>query len=118
MHSAGVYDFRLVALSVIVAALASFTALDLAGRIRAAVNWSRYAWLAAAAVAMGGGIWSMHFIGMLAFSMPGMMVSYDFGLTLLSLALPIAVTAFGFFVAIQRDTRWVGLVLSGMLMGI
>lgn len=54
---------------------------------------------------MGGGIWSMHFIGMLIFSVPGMMVSYDFGLTLLSLALPIAVTAFGFVVAIQPDTR-------------
>jgi len=117
MHSLGSYDLRLVALSIVVAALASFTALDLAGRIRAARNWSRYAWLAAAALAMGGGIWSMHFIGMLAFSMPGMMVSYDFGLTLLSLALPIAVTAFGFVVAIQPDTRWVGLLLSGIFMG-
>src|SRR5882757_3016405 len=117
MHFAGAYDLRLVTLSVVVAALASLTALDLAGRIRAASNWTRYAWLAAAAVAMGGGIWSMHFIGMLAFSMPGMMVSYDFGLTLLSLALPIAVTAFGFVVAIQPDTRWVGLLLSGIVMG-
>jgi len=117
MHSAGTYDLRLVALSIIVAALASFTALDLASRIRAALNWSRYAWLAAAALAMGGGIWSMHFIGMLAFSMPGMMVDYDVGLTLLSLALPIGVTAFGFVVAIQPDTRWVGLLLSGIFMG-
>jgi len=117
MHSVGTYDLRLVALSIVVAALASFTALDLAGRIRAALNWTRYAWLAAAALAMGGGIWSMHFIGMLAFSMPGMMVDYDFGLTLLSLALPIAVTAFGFVVAIQPDTRWVGLLLSGIFMG-
>jgi PAS domain S-box-containing protein len=117
MHSLGTYDLRLVALSIVVAALASFTALDLAGRVRAASHWTRYAWLAAAALAMGGGIWSMHFIGMLAFSMPGMMVDYDFGLTLLSLALPIAVTAFGFVVAIQPDTRWVGLLLSGIVMG-
>jgi PAS domain S-box-containing protein len=117
MHSAGTYDLSLVALSIVVAALASFTALDLAGRIRTASNWTRYAWLAAAALAMGGGIWSMHFIGMLAFSMPGMMVSYDFGLTLLSLVIPIAVTAFGFVVAIQPDTRWVGLLLSGIVMG-
>jgi PAS domain S-box-containing protein len=117
MHSAGTYDLSLVALSIVVAALASFTALDLAGRIRTASNWIRYAWLAAAALAMGGGIWSMHFIGMLAFSMPGMMVSYDFGLTLLSLGIPIAVTAFGFVVAIQPDTRWVGLLLSGIVMG-
>jgi len=117
MHAAGRYDLSLVALSVVVAVLASFTALDLAGRIRSASHWTRYAWLAAAALAMGGGIWSMHFIGMLAFSMPGMLVSYDFGLTLLSLAIPIAVTAFGFVVAIQPDTRWVGLLLSGIMMG-
>src|SRR5260370_42573496 len=65
---------------------------------------------------MGGGIWSMHFIGMLAFSLPGMEVGYDWALTLLSLLLPIAVTAFGFFVAVQPGTGWVGQLLSGLVM--
>ncbi len=48
MHSLGSYDLRLVALSIVMAALACFTALDLAGRIRAALGWTRYAWPAAA----------------------------------------------------------------------
>src|SRR5260370_11011568 len=67
---------------------------------------------------MGGGIWSMHFIGMLAFSLPGMEVGYDWALPLLSLLLPIAVTAFGFFVAVQPGTGWVGQLLSGLVMGL
>src|SRR5713226_10542331 len=92
----GTYDPYLVALSILVACVASYTALDIGGRIRGSRRWARLAWLATAAMAMGGGIWSMHFIGMLAFFMP-MPVSYDFGLTLLSLVVAMVVTGFGFF---------------------
>ena len=56
-------------------AVASYTALSLANRIRASHGWMRRLWLTAAAVALGGGIWSMHFVAMLAFSMPGMSMS-------------------------------------------
>src|SRR6266436_6763280 len=80
----GSFDLALVILSVVIATVASYTALDLAGRIRASTGRARRAWLAAAAVAMGGGIWSMHFVAMLAFLMP-MPVAYDVGLTALSL---------------------------------
>ena len=73
---AGTYDLHLVALSFMVACFASYTALDLAGRIRASRGWIRGAWLATAAISMGGGIWSMHFIAMLAFVMP-MAVTFD-----------------------------------------
>src|SRR5579864_5898927 len=96
MTIAGTYDPYLVALSISVACLASYTALDLGGRIRGSRRWARLAWLATAATAMGGGIWSMHFIGMLAFIMP-MAVRYDVVLTLLSLIVAIGVTGFGFF---------------------
>jgi NO-binding membrane sensor protein with MHYT domain len=88
----GTHDITLVALSVLIATAASYTALDLAGRIRECSGWACAAWLATAAVAMGGGIWSMHFVAMLAFSMPGMEVSYDLGLTLVSLVVPIFAT--------------------------
>ena len=67
MTVAGTYNPYLVALSFAVACFASYTALDLGGRIRASHGWARRAWLATAALAMGGGIWSMHFIAMLAF---------------------------------------------------
>ncbi len=66
----GTYDPYLVALSILVAALASYTALDLGGRVAAARGIARRVWLAAAAITMGGGIWSMHFVAMLAFIMP------------------------------------------------
>ena len=76
-HHTTFHDPVLVALSILIAALASYTALDLATRMRAASGRASRAWLAAAAIAMGGGIWSMHFVGMLAFSLPGIEVSYD-----------------------------------------
>ena len=72
----GTYDPYLVALSILVAAFASYTALDLGGRVAAARGLARRVWLVAAAITMGGGIWSMHFVAMLAFIMPTPM-SYE-----------------------------------------
>ncbi|KAA2234851.1 MHYT domain-containing protein [Salinarimonas soli] len=118
MTHAGAHDGTLVALSILIATLASFTALDLASRIQASSGWAQRAWLATAAVAMGGGIWSMHFVAMLAFSLPGVEVTYDLPLTLFSLALPIVVTAFGFTVANRRGATPVTLALSGLVMGL
>ena len=113
----GTYDPYLVTLSFAVACLASYTALDLGGRIRVWRGWARLAWLATAAIAMGGGIWSMHFIAMLAFFMP-MPVSYDLGLTVLSLVVAIGVTGFGFFTIGTRQETALGFILSGIFMGI
>jgi len=73
----GSYHAGLVALSVVVATLAAFVALSISGRIVAADTvGARWAWASAGATAMGGGIWGMHFIGMLAFTLP-CGVSYD-----------------------------------------
>ena len=105
----------LVALSILIAALASYTALDLATRMRAASGPASLGWLGAAAVAMGGGIWSMHFVAMLAFSLPGMDVSYDPLLTVLSLTVPILVAAAAFVVVSQRPNA---LVVAGIAMGL
>ena len=102
------YDLRFVVLSVLIAIFASYTALDLGDR--ASIGWGR---IAAAAITLGGGIWSMHFIAMLAFQMP-IPVSYDITLTVLSLLLAIAVTAIGFTV-VSRTERY--LFISGIVMG-
>lgn len=103
----GVHDSYLVFLSIAVAVIASFTALSLAGRIKASRDRSRRIWLAAAATALGGGIWSMHFVAMLAFSLPGMAMSYDPGPTLLSLAIAIGFTAAGFAVTNWKSpSKW------------
>ena len=66
----GTHDPYLVALSILVASFASYTALDLSGHVGAARGFARSVWLVAAAITMGGGIWSMHFVAMLAFVMP------------------------------------------------
>lgn len=104
-----------VALSVIIACLGSWTALDLFRRVRAHVGTWRGAWLLAASIAMGLSIWAMHFIAMLGFN-PGAETRYDIGLTVLSLLLAIVVTALAFFSAARGDLR--RLLLSGMGMGI
>ncbi|MBK3395185.1 MULTISPECIES: MHYT domain-containing protein [Methylobacterium] len=99
MAHAGLHDPALVGLSVAIAMLAAFVALDLADRMKAAAGWARRAWLMAAALVLGGGVWSMHFVAMLAFRLPGIEITYDLGLTLLSLAVPVAVTALGLSIA-------------------
>ncbi|MGY4361132.1 NO-binding membrane sensor protein with MHYT domain [Bradyrhizobium sp. i1.7.7] len=114
-HHTASHDPVLVALSILIAALASYTALDLATRMRAASGRARPAWLAAAATAMGGGIWSMHFVGMLAFRLPGVEISYDPFLTFLSLVVPIVVAAAAFAVVGRRPQA---LLVSGLAMGL
>jgi NO-binding membrane sensor protein with MHYT domain/signal transduction histidine kinase len=64
------YNISLVCLSIVVAMVASYTALDLAGRVRATQGRVQMGWLLSGATTMGLGIWSMHFIGMLAFRLP------------------------------------------------
>jgi NO-binding membrane sensor protein with MHYT domain len=113
----GTYHPYLVALSILVASLASYTALDLGGHVRVARGLARSAWLVAAAITMGGGIWSMHFIGMLAFVMPVPM-SYDIELTIFSLVVAIVVTGGGFYVISRRGASPLRLVLSGIFMGL
>lgn len=103
-----------VALSMVIACLGSWTALDLFRRVHAHVGTWRGAWLLASAVAMGLSIWAMHFIAMLGFS-PGAEVRYDVPRTLLSLLLAIVATAFAFFSATEHNLR--RLIVSGVGMG-
>jgi NO-binding membrane sensor protein with MHYT domain len=113
----GTHDPYLVALSILVASFASYTALDLSGHVGAAWGFARRMWLVAAAITMGGGIWSMHFVAMLAFIMP-IPMSYDIGLTTLSLVVAIVVTGGGFYVISRQSGSPLRLVLSGIFMGL
>ncbi|MFJ7438393.1 MHYT domain-containing protein [Methylorubrum thiocyanatum] len=111
------YNPALVALSLAIAVLASYTALDLGGRVRGTASRLRWAWLLGAALAMGGGIWSMHFVGMLAFEM-GLPAAYDVGHTLLSLVIAIGVTGAALaWLGRSRAGRW-DVLLAGPVMGI
>src|SRR5437899_13025447 len=100
---AGSYDYLLVALSVIIAVLASYAALDLAGRVTSARGKARLVWLSGGAIAMGFGIWSMHYIGMLAFRFP-VPVQYDLPTALLSLMAAISASAVA-LVVVNRHAR-------------
>ncbi|MHC1481624.1 putative bifunctional diguanylate cyclase/phosphodiesterase [Frateuria aurantia] len=98
----------LVVLSLLVAALASYTTLDVSGRIVALRDTRRRQWwLGGGALAMGSGIWAMHFVGMLAFSLP-IRLAYDPWITMLSLCLAIAVSYFALRVIVRPDLplRW------------
>lgn len=86
------YSLALVALSLGIATIASFTALDLAGRVRASKGVVRHLWLLGGAFAMGTGIWAMHFIGMLAMKM-ATGPAYNLPLTLVSLVAAILSSA-------------------------
>src|SRR6202140_1228704 len=113
----GTYDPYLVALSILIACFASYTPLDLSAHVGPAWGFARRVWLVAAALTMGGGIWSMHFVAMLAFIMP-MPMSYDIGLTTLSLVVAIFVTGGGFYVISRQNASPLRLVLSGIFMGL
>lgn len=106
------WDWRLVVLSYFVAALASYTALDLADRvIKTSRPASRRAWLASGALVMGIGIWAMHFTGMLAFQTSAA-VSYDVGLSALSALVAVAAAGVALF-AVSRPTLSAGKLLAG-----
>jgi PAS domain S-box-containing protein len=89
----GTFDPALVILSYIIAALASYAALSLASHQRSSSAALRHYWLIGGATAMGLGIWSMHFVGMLAFHMP-IETNYDLKDTALSLLIAVAVSGF------------------------
>src|SRR5712675_3328341 len=113
----GTHNPYIVALSILVACVASYTALDLSGHVGPARGFARRVWLVAAALTMGGGIWSMHFVAMLAFIMP-IPMSYDIGLTTLSLVVAMVVTGGGFYVISRHSGPPLRLVLSGIFMGL
>jgi diguanylate cyclase (GGDEF)-like protein len=113
----GTYSYWLVLLSVLVATLASYAALDLASRITAAKGRSAKFWLLGGAFSMGTGIWSMHFIGMLAFSLP-IPMGYDVPITLLSMLIAVVVSGFALFVVSRATLTARNLLIGGVLMGL
>ena len=110
------YDYRLVVLSVVIAIFASYAALDLAGRTTAASGRTRLAWLVGGATAMGVGIWSMHYIGMLAFSLL-VPVLYDWPTVLLSLLAAVFAAAVALFVVSRQRMGWLRALMGSAIMG-
>lgn len=113
----GSYNPWLVTLSFVVAVCVSYTALNLASRVATARRRYVRMWLGGGALAMGVGIWSMHFIGMLAFTLP-IPLSYDVPKTLASLAVAILVAGFALHIASQKQSSLDRLAGAAVLMGL
>lgn len=112
----GSYSPALVLISLLVAVLASYTALDLAGRIATTQGRAARLWMTGGALAMGVGVWSMHFIGMLAFTLP-IELGYDVSITALSLLIAILSCGFALWLVSQpRLPAW-QLAFGALFMG-
>ena len=112
----GSYDYGLVVVSVLIAMFAAYAALDLAGRVTAARGWLRSVWLIGGAAAMGFGIWSMHYIGMLAFSLP-LPVGYDWPTVLLSLLAAILASLVALYVVSRPKMDSIHALAGALVMG-
>ena len=111
----GSFDLLLVIASYLIATCAAYVALTVARRITSTTSLKSL-WLTLGALSMGGGIWSMHFVGMLAFSLP-IPLGYDLGLTLFSLAIAVLVSLFALNEVSRTNLSAPRLILGGVLMG-
>ena len=112
----GSYDPLVDALSAVIAVAASYAALDLAGRVTASKGSSFAAWLTCGSIAMGIGIWSMHFSGMLAFTLP-VPVSYHWPTVSLSYVVAVLAAALALYVVSRKEMSSARALGSGVVMG-
>jgi len=112
-----VYNGILVSLSVLVAILASYTALDLSGRIHASTGRGRALWLIGGATAMGFGIWSMHFVGMLALHLT-IATTYATPQLVASIGVAISASGFALWIAGRSRVGYIQLATAAVAMGV
>jgi PAS domain S-box-containing protein len=117
MPLVGFYDHRLVGLSVLIGIATSYAALDLAGRVVVTDGRAQVNWLVGGAATMGIGIWSMHYIGMLAFRLP-IPVLYDWPTVLVSLLAAILASGIAFVVVSRSKIKLWHIVLGSLFMGL
>jgi PAS domain S-box-containing protein len=111
------YNLNLVVLSVLIATIGAYVAIEIAQRVRAAVRRRRLFWVYGGALAMGLGIWSMHFVGMLALHLP-IPVWYDAPLVVLSFVAAAVGCGIAFAVFNRAAVRSGPLVLASVFMGL
>jgi diguanylate cyclase (GGDEF)-like protein len=111
------YDLRVVAASFFIASFASFVALDLASRGATRDRRVARRWWASGALAMGTGLWSMHFVGMLAYTLP-IALGYTAAMTFVSWLAGVAVAAVALGVAARRDMHWLPVAGGALAMAV
>ncbi|TDF97288.1 bifunctional diguanylate cyclase/phosphodiesterase [Paenibacillus piri] len=112
----GTYNYYIVALSVLIAILASYLALNITSKISYARGKSKFFWLFTGSFVMGSGVWSMHFVGMLSFHLQ-VHVRYDMTLTLLSMAASIAASFIAFYMTMSPETSAAKMAAGVLFMG-
>ncbi len=113
----GTYSLALVGLSFVVAVAASYVAFALAAHIASSKGWAGAYWLAGGAVALGAGIWSMHFVGMLAYALP-IPMSYHLATTFASLVIAVLVSGFALHLVARTVPSTANLCAGAVLMGV
>ena len=107
------------ALSYAMSCLGAFLGLRCVTRARAYTGWERARWLVLASVAVGAtGIWTMHFIAMLGFSIPAVQITYNVPLTIASMLIAIAVVGVGLFIVGFGSGGWIPLLTGGAIIGV
>ena len=113
----GTQDWRLSVLSVVIGMMASYAALDLAGRATASCGRSRWAWLVGGSMVMGIGINSMHFVGMSGFNLP-VSVLYHIPTVMIALLAAICASAIALFVVSRRKMDLRQALIGSFCMGL
>ncbi|MEM9213737.1 MAG: MHYT domain-containing protein [Cyanobacteria bacterium P01_F01_bin.150] len=109
------YNGYLILLSIAIAGLAAYTTLDLVNQVTITSGRPRIIWLLSGAITMGTGIWSMHFIGMLALQMP-MTVRYDVYAVLLSVLPAILASGLSLWCVSKAEIGIKRLTVSSLLL--
>ena len=112
----GTYDYRLVVVSVLIGVLTSYAWLDVRSRVTASSGRAWLAWLLGGSISIGIGIWSMHYVAMLAFRLP-VPIRYDWPTTLLSLSAAVLASLVALLVVSRRDMRVIPAIAASLLMG-
>jgi NO-binding membrane sensor protein with MHYT domain/nitrogen-specific signal transduction histidine kinase len=111
------HDPALMVLSVAIAIFASYVALDLANSVTLSKGRARAAWIGGGSLAMGVGIWSMHFLGMLAFEIPGKPIGYDIYLLILSVFVAVAASTIALVTVSRPRVSLLSYTVSSLSMG-
>ncbi|MBV9384873.1 MAG: EAL domain-containing protein [Chroococcidiopsidaceae cyanobacterium CP_BM_ER_R8_30] len=111
------YDLRLVVISLLIAIIGSYTALDMAGQVAVALGAARHLWLTGGALALGITIWAMHFIALLAYHLP-IPITYVFSTVLISMVVAAVGSAVGFFLVTRQPIGWLLLLSGGIFFGL
>jgi NO-binding membrane sensor protein with MHYT domain/nitrogen-specific signal transduction histidine kinase len=111
------HNYFLIFLSVLIAIFASYTSLDLVNSVSNSRGKIKWIWLLGGSLAMGVGIWSMHFIGMLAFSIPGLDIYYDVPLLILSIIVAILASALALYIVSSLRPSLLTYTIGSLVMG-